>query len=571
MRKFGVHGSVRSVWILGLFVLILMGTNPTRAGQIVEAGSLNMGSVPKRAVCPALLSGLKRFLGTAAGESLVREVPSFMELTSRSGVEHVYSAYHLLVRALKEHPSAVAQKEIGNLLRSEADKIIEARVRGRMGDEQLLAAVWELEIFEPVSAVSDELNLAKQLAASARSGQAIHFVEETARDLGSFSEPDPVGGPAPSPSVDPAKWTVMVFVNGKNNLEKFGLLNINQMEAVGSSDQLKVAVEFGRLGRGGDGNWRGQRRYVIQKDKDTTKITSPVLQEIPKADMGDWNHLVEFTQWAKQAAPSEKTMLIVWNHGSGWDLQNWPPNYRAATTPLGVSYDDETGNHISTPDLGKALAAIGKVDILAFDACLMQMAEVVYQVMQNVEVMVGSEEVEPGEGYNYRTFLAPIAANPLLGPQEVAGVAVKAYVESYAGGKEQVTQSAVRASAMKPLLALLNEWTRLIMAAKESDVVRAARSRVQSFFVKDNIDLLHFVRLVLEKTKNEGVREKGEALAAFLSQAVFANGTQGNTMANASGLAIYFPRGSYNRAYDDLAWAKDGNWASFLKWFLSSR
>ena len=77
-----------------------------------------------------------------------------------------------------------------------------------------------------------------------------------------------------------ANWTVMVYVNAKNNLERFGLSNINDMEKVGSTNKFKIAVELGRLGTydTGDGGWKGERRYIIQKDKDTKHITSPVLQ-----------------------------------------------------------------------------------------------------------------------------------------------------------------------------------------------------------------------------------------------------------------------------------------------------
>mgnify|MGYP001572267149 CR=1 FL=1 len=118
-----------------------------------------------------------------------------------------------------------------------------------------------------------------------------------------------------------ADWTVMVYINAKNNLESYGLFNVNQMEMVGSTSKVKVAVELGRLGTysSADGGWRGQRRYIIEKDNDTDHISSPALQDIAQADMGDWRHLVDFVAWAKKAAPAKRYMLIVWNHGSGWE------------------------------------------------------------------------------------------------------------------------------------------------------------------------------------------------------------------------------------------------------------
>ena len=43
-----------------------------------------------------------------------------------------------------------------------------------------------------------------------------------------------------------ADWTVMVFLNAKNNLEPFSFGNCEQMAKVGSTDQVNVVVEFGR-------------------------------------------------------------------------------------------------------------------------------------------------------------------------------------------------------------------------------------------------------------------------------------------------------------------------------------
>ena len=45
----------------------------------------------------------------------------------------------------------------------------------------------------------------------------------------------------------------------------------------------------------------------------------------------------------------------------------------------------------------------------------------------------------------------------------------------------------------------------------------------------------------------------------------------GSNYKNALGLAIYVPSGSYNSAYDELAWAKDGSWAKFAKWVKDIR
>src|SRR3989339_803156 len=76
------------------------------------------------------------------------------------------------------------------------------------------------------------------------------------------------------------EWTIMVFVNAKNNLESYGLKDMNEMEMIGSGDKYNVVVELARM-KGFDsseGDWTTSRRYLVKKDNDTGKITSPVVE-----------------------------------------------------------------------------------------------------------------------------------------------------------------------------------------------------------------------------------------------------------------------------------------------------
>ena len=225
----------------------------------------------------------------------------------------------------------------------------------------------------------------------------------------------------------PAEWTIMVYINGKNDLEPYALKDMNEMEMVGSNPKMNIVVEAGRMAGYSeeDGDWKGMRRYLITKDNDVNKISSKPLEKIAKADMGDYRTLAAFGQWAKAAYPARKYMLIVWNHGSGWEkgLKD--------VVSKGISYDEETDNHITTPQLGMALKAIGKVDVYGSDACLMQMPEVDYELRNSADYIVGSEETEPGDGYTYNTFLGPLAANPSMSPAQLALVAVDSYANHY--------------------------------------------------------------------------------------------------------------------------------------------
>ena len=368
--------------------------------------------------------------------------------------------------------------------------------------------------------------------------------------------------PMPGSPKAAKKWTVMVFVNAKNNLESFGLSDVNEMEVTGSDDNINIVAELGRINgySTADGDWKGGRRYLVQKDADTAKITSPVLMELPKADMGDWNHLVEFTKWSMAKFPAQHYVLVVWNHGAGWNKDI------AFDAQRGISYDDETGNHITTPQLRQAMEQIGKIDIFSMDACLMQMVEVGYEIKDYADYIVASEETEPGDGYTYNTWLSPLAAKPAMAGAELSKAMVDSYTDHYQAINQGATQSSVKTASFGKLTQLLDGWTTEVMAANDLVNVKNARTKAQAFYYSTNKDLYHFVKLVSEASASAAVAAKGKELLNFLAtDLIFHNRATGAKYANSFGLAVYIPT-SYTPAYDSLLWAKDSKWDDFLKW-----
>ena len=60
----------------------------------------------------------------------------------------------------------------------------------------------------------------------------------------------------------------------------------------------------------------------------------------------------------------------------------------------------------------------------------MTMIEVAYQLRDHAEVLVGSEEVEPGPGWPHATILGDLTKNPTMTPTELGAAIVQRYVES---------------------------------------------------------------------------------------------------------------------------------------------
>ncbi|MCB9758184.1 MAG: hypothetical protein H6753_07195, partial [Candidatus Omnitrophica bacterium] len=71
--------------------------------------------------------------------------------------------------------------------------------------------------------------------------------------------PPPTSAPLPTATYDATldDWTILVYMDADNNLELPGLLDLNEMEAAGSSEQVNVIVQIDRaLGESNlDGDW----------------------------------------------------------------------------------------------------------------------------------------------------------------------------------------------------------------------------------------------------------------------------------------------------------------------------
>ena len=374
-------------------------------------------------------------------------------------------------------------------------------------------------------------------------------------------------GPAPT-----AEWTVMVYVNAKNDLEYFGLADLNEMEAAGSTDRVAVVVEFGILGidNNTDRNLqfqRGSKTIYVTRDADANTITSPVIYNSNTADMGSEAHLLRFIKRGLRQYPARKVAVVLWNHGAG---------------RLGIASDDVTGNEMSIDRLGFALNQAAKtlgrkLDVFAMDACLMQMASVAYEFRNAADVIVASEEVISGPGYPYTPILNRLAANPGMGAEELGRVIVDSFGASY---PDDATLSALRTSALPAFRQALDGWVSAVRSDPRAFAVAtdlALLRTVSRFHYEDSKDLIDYVDKVAARLpEGSAAKAAGEALKAQVRGVLLARNVarpaRYSRYSAANGLAIYIPALTYDSAnYESLTFAGDSLWDDFLLDMMSER
>jgi clostripain len=162
-----------------------------------------------------------------------------------------------------------------------------------------------------------------------------------------------------------------------------------------------------------------------------TPTPANAFSDLGECNMGDPDTLRDFVDWAMTEFPADKYALILWNHGDGWkSINNWVPwaddtkDAKDAGLSRGICVDNTNNDYLSLQETEVALTD-KYVQLLGYDACLMHMIEVVYQVRANAGVSVGSEEPEPGDGWPYHTILNDLTGTtPAMNEYTLATVIV---------------------------------------------------------------------------------------------------------------------------------------------------
>ena len=378
-----------------------------------------------------------------------------------------------------------------------------------------------------------------------------------------------------------ADWTVFVHLNADNNLEDFGKDDLNEMEAGGGSVAGKlnmIALVDGGTRKDADGWNTGARlMYVTRDPNNSSKLTSKEITVDPNSDLGKLiakgkgeidsgspEVLRAALDYVQRNTESKHYMVDLWDHGNGWK---------------GVSYDDNPHSSIDMPELQKALSGLPqKIDVVAADACLMATVEVADTAKAlGADFLVGSEELEPGTGWDYKDLLGRM--NKLFAGKEpvTAEQMSKAVQESYvAGPRDNVTMSVTNLSKLDGLNGKLNTFSDALVKAGglQEKTVRQAYEKALRMDDADQMDLGDFARRVSNSTQDPALKAAADQLVAELAKTTTAKGAKGGDAkwAAQTGLTIYAPKGGVDAQYKAAgsAWL-NSHWNDVIKTYNASR
>jgi hypothetical protein len=414
-------------------------------------------------------------------------------------------------------------------------------------------------------------------------------------------------------------WTIMVYLAGDNDLDSAGAVDLGEMKQVGSGAGINIVAQFDRAGAKVQ-----TKRYFLRKG---TTLAKDAVATLGETNMGDPNVLQDFLSWGAKNYPAEHYMVVIWNHGAGWDDENiyrsvkrglkrnvsykkssvgetvrgaagavpiahvramskrpfkralFSTTIQQAVQKRAIAFDDQAEDFLDNIELKRVLTAVkksfgGKIDVLGMDACLMNMVEVAYQVRNTAQVLVGSQEVEPADGWPYTTVLRELAKNPAMTPAQVGKVIVDRYLASYKPN-EGVTQSALDLSASTKLEGAIDKLAATLLKelpteATEVAVMRARRA-ARDYETRDYIDLVHFCQLLRKFSGSAAVQAACSGVEQTAAQSfVLASGFKGTGVTNSNGVSVYFPEETISPLYAKLDFAKNNKWNEFLRAYLNA-
>src|SRR5688572_1646680 len=125
------------------------------------------------------------------------------------------------------------------------------------------------------------------------------------------------GGGGGSPPPAPPSWLVMVYIAADNNLDESVDFDVNLMEFAPNSTKVKTVVQVDTMSVPFNGSTTA-KRVLIEHDNDLDVVTSPTMLDLGEINSASPDAVRDFVVWAKAAHPSDRYVLILWDHGGQW-------------------------------------------------------------------------------------------------------------------------------------------------------------------------------------------------------------------------------------------------------------
>jgi hypothetical protein len=365
----------------------------------------------------------------------------------------------------------------------------------------------------------------------------------------------------------PDSWTIMKFEIADTNLEPFLMVDVEEMGLVGTRPGLNIISLIDRAEGYTDTPVLGLSDWVGAKVVEIGRGVAEVKADLGEVNTGDPEILAGFIRESIRAYPAANYALIISDHGASWP---------------GIGGDESAGGDVLTLDElqqaireGLAGSGVDRLDLLGLDACLMATFEVASTMAPVADLLLASQELEPGHGWNYTALEAAYrgASPEELGSALIDGFRSQALSEGF---ENEITLSLIDLTQMPAVDAALRAFATALTERVEGIAPTVGRTLAETLGFGTNPDPrydVHMKDLAILAAEIGidalDVADEADALVRAINDAVL-DKVDGQATRGATVMSIYFPpEGAlYNEQY--AAVAAETGWADFLRAYYTA-
>lgn len=348
--------------------------------------------------------------------------------------------------------------------------------------------------------------------------------------------------------------TVMVYMIGSDLESDGGCATSDLQEMISSniSGNVHLLVQTG-----GTKTWQND---VMQNGKvqrwEVTGDGVTELDNLGRLSMVQPSTVSDFIKYCAAKYPANRYELIFWNHGGG--------------TVWGYGSDEIFGqSSLSLAQIDQALTDGGvKFDVIGYDACLMATIENALMLEKHADYLIASEELEPGSGWNYASWLPKLVENTSIEPIELGKAVVDGFVEQNSSSD---TLSMIELREVPYTYQMLSKYIESAKGSITADhlsfsQVSQARSKAKTYY-DGNSEMVDIVDLVSRLDVDGG----DDVVAAINSAVKYRNVC---SVRGSNGLSMYFPYAAldyYSSTRQDVeSLGFDEQYLGFFDYFVNA-
>jgi hypothetical protein len=354
-----------------------------------------------------------------------------------------------------------------------------------------------------------------------------------------------------------APWSLLTFFALDNDLDH-GTGIVNRLHAASQRAGNVASVTFY------DGSKNNDTIYVYE----TAPGVSAKSVNQREADSGTSAALNEFVTFAAKTTPAQRRALSMADHGGG------------IVRGICSDWNGPGGKKIIHMNEVAQVLEQNPVEIILFDACFMQMAEVGYELRKGAKVLIAAQTTTRGD-FPYENIVKVLDANPKADSRKIATelldvIAANARYEVAFGAMDitQSTELARRMAALSDvlLLKIKDRATKKAIAGAIRGSMAYANETSPGLTMYNHYRDLLDVMANLAKVGDAEITAAAQAVTVAAKASIIGERHRGAgffggelNLDKASGLAIYAQvDGPVEAKYLQRAWNRDTRWGDFL-------